>query len=92
MAKYLAQAKEDKKIVESFLNDHPELAKDPRWVQLVYQGLKAMPRVNGVVRRNYMREAFGEHFSIREKTFTKTYGPEAGVGTFQGLEIIPKSE
>lgn len=49
MAKYLEKAKEIRDRINELVADYPGLENDPRFAQIIYESIKAMPRVQGTV-------------------------------------------
>lgn len=92
MARYIEKARKTKEhLIDAFLKDHPDIADDPRFAQIVYEAVKAMPRCQGTVRRTYMRTAFQGIYDFREVQREVEYGHRIGE-KYTCLEISKKDK
>lgn len=86
MALYEKKAQEQQKVNERLFREFPELMQTTTIPHMVYSGLKAMPRVHGTIKKNYMRTAFGEWYKFGITMVEK----DNGDGKFEALTIEPK--
>lgn len=72
MAAYIEKIKYAMPIVEGLEAKYPGIKDDPRLYDLVYTGLRAMPRVQTTVKQNYVRELINKVKSkVKSKPVTK---------------------
>lgn len=60
MAAYLEKAKFSTMLINKLEAKFPGIANDPQLYDLLHSGLRAMPRVQGTVKENYVRRVMQE--------------------------------
>jgi hypothetical protein len=100
MAKYLEKAKEAKETMKKLMEQlspecREELLESELIPRMAYEAVKAMPRIQGAVRRNYIRSVFGDDWYIRERQKEGVYDYGARKGdsfSYTCLDIAPKTD